>query len=336
MQVDPQQLLDDGYLIVRGIIPQEQLQELRDNYEVLVERQGGTSWLSKGAQPRLTAKNLIDETTANTVEIWLHENTLGVSRQLLCLPDASVTDMWLMCSPIQDHGPSHWHRDIHPIDMAPLHGLQMDILENGPRYLQWNIPLYDDDVLWVVPGSHRRLNTDEENHQLLENPRIPLPGGIPVELKAGDGVVYINAIFHWGSNYSSKLRRTLHGGHSIFSSYPDLSFTKFLSLPARETFECWAERSATMQDLTESALRAVIDKDADAYYEAVETLQPGAGEKGKMVLTVYLSKAAYHIHILKRPDFDGLPDDIRRRATNPHSITLNWGAGFARPSLPPG
>jgi hypothetical protein len=150
-----------------------------------------------------------------------------------------------------------------------------------------------------------------------------------VELKAGDGVVYINAILHWGSNYSSKLRRTLHGGHSIFSYYPDMSFTKFLSPAARETFERWAERSARMQDVTESALRAVIDRDADAYYEALETLQPGAGEKGKMVLTVYLSKAAYHIHTLKRPDFDSLPDDVRRRATNPHPITINWGAGFA-------
>ena len=69
--------------------------------------------------------------------------------------------------------------------MAPLEELQMDLLENGPKYLQWNIPLYDDDVLWVVPGSHRRINTEEENRQLLENPRIPLPGGIPAETQSG-------------------------------------------------------------------------------------------------------------------------------------------------------
>ena len=142
----------------------------------------------------------------------MHENTLGVARQLLSVPEhTGIAGMMLMCSPQRDHGPAHWHRDVHPIDMAPMASLQADFLENGPKYLQWNISLYDDDVLWVVPGSHRRLNTEEENRQLLKNPRVPLPGGIPVELKGGDGVAYSNYILHWGSNYSTKLRRAIHG-----------------------------------------------------------------------------------------------------------------------------
>jgi hypothetical protein len=207
--------------------------------------------------------------------------------------------------------------------------LQADFLENGPKYLQWNIPLYDDDVLWVVPGSHRRLNTEEENRQLLENPRVPLPGGVPVELKAGDGVAYSNYLLHWGSNYSTKLRRTIHGGHTIFPYYPDLNFTRFLSPWAREAFETWTQKSTEMQELTETALRAILKKDADAYREAVEALQPGAGEKGRMVLAIYLCKAAYHIHILKSPDFEALPPEVRRRAASPHSISINWGPQFA-------
>ena len=152
--------------------------------------------------------------TASTVEVWLQESTLGVSRQLLSVPEAaSVAGMMLMCSPVRDHGPAAWHRDIHPIDMAPLAGLQKDLKENGPKYVQWNIPLYDDDVLWVVPGSHLRLNTEDENRSLSADPRRTVPGGIPVELNAGDAVVYINYMLHWGSNYSPKTRRTIHGGH---------------------------------------------------------------------------------------------------------------------------
>ena len=108
-----------------------------------------------------------------------------------------------MCNPVEDRGPAAWHRDIHPIDQAPLRGLQDDLLRNAPGYLQWNIPLYDDDVLWVVPKSHRRGNTDEENLHLERNPRAPLPGGVQVELNAGDGVVYTNTILHWGSDYSA-------------------------------------------------------------------------------------------------------------------------------------
>ena len=338
MKVNPQQLRDDGYIILREVIPPEQLDDVRASFEVLVERQkeiwaqeSNPSVWETGAQPRLSHfENLIDEETANTVEAWMHENTLGVGRQLLSVPEQTgIAGMMLMCSPQYDRGPAHWHRDVHPIDMAPMASLQADFLENGPKYLQWNVSLYDDDVLWVVPGSHRRLNTEAENRQLLENPRVPLPGGIPVELKAGDGVVYSNYILHWGSNYSAKLRRTIHGGHTIFPYYPDLNFTQFLSPEARQTFENWTQESNRMQDLTESALRAILQKDAEAYREAVENLQPGAGEKGKMVLAIYLSKAAYHIHILKSPDSDKLPPEVHRRASSPHSISINWGPQFA-------
>ena len=338
MNVNPQQLQDDGYIILREVIPPEHLDDVRASFEVLVERQkeiwaqeGNRSVWETGAQPRLGHfENLIDEETANTVETWMHKNTLGVGSQLLSVPEQTgIAGMMLMCSPQRDHGPAHWHRDVHPIDMAPMASLQADFLENGPKYVQWNIPLYDDDVLWVVPGSHRRLNTEEENRQLLENPRVPLPGGIPVELKGGDGVVYSNYILHWGSNYSTKLRRTIHGGHTIFPYYPDLNFTQFLSPEARQTFENWTQASSRMQDLTEAALRAILKKDAEAYCETVEELQPGAGEKGKMVLAIYLSKAAYHIHILKSTNFDELPPEVRRRASSPHSISINWGPQFA-------
>ena len=274
MKVNPEQLRDDGYIILREVIPPEQLEDVRTSFEVLVERQkeiwaqeGNPSVWDTGAQPRLVHfENLIDEETANTVETWMHENTLGVGSQLLSVPEhTGIAGMMLMCSPQRDHGPAHWHRDVHPIDMAPMASLQADFLENGPKYVQWNIPLYDDDVLWVVPGSHRRLNTEEENRQLLKNPRVPLPGGIPVELKGGDGVVYSNYILHWGSNYSTKLRRTIHGGHTIFPYYPDLNFTQFLSPEARQTFENWTQASNRMQDLTEGALRAILKKDAEAY-----------------------------------------------------------------------
>ena len=338
MKVDPQQLRDDGYIILREVIPPEQLDDVRASFEVLVERQkeiwaqeGNPSVWETGAQPRLVHfENLIDAETANAVETWMHDNTLGVARQLLSVPEQTgIAGMMLMCSPQRDHGPAHWHRDVHPIDMAPMASLQADFLENGPKYLQWNISLYDDDVLWVVPGSHRRLNTEEENRQLLKNPRVPLPGGIPVKLKSGDGVAYSNYILHWGSNYSTKLRRTIHGGHTIFPYYPDLNFTQFLSPEARQTFENWTQASNRMQDLTEAALRAVLKKEAEAYCEAVEELQPSAGEKGKMVLAIYLAKAAYHIHILKSPDFDELPPEVRRRASSPHSISINWGPQFA-------
>ena len=78
----------------------------------------------------------------------------------------------------------------------------MDMIRNAPGYVQWNIPLYDDDVFWVVPRNHRRPNTIEEHQHLLTQPQKPISGGIPVELKAVDGVVYSHIILHWGSTAS--------------------------------------------------------------------------------------------------------------------------------------
>ncbi len=354
MQVNRQQFLEQGYLVLREVIPPDRLRQLRADFEVLVERQKriwaqergpddppGGDWETR-PQPRLVSYNrLIDEATTSTVEVWLQENTLGVSRQLLSVPEAaSVAGMMLMCSPVRDHGPARWHRDVHPIDMAPLSGLQKDLVENGPKYVQWNIPLYDDDVLWVVPGSHKRLNTETEDRELLDDPRRALTSGIPVELNAGDAVVYVNYMLHWGSAYSPKIRRTIHGGHSIFPYYPDISFTEFLAPDACIAFTTWDKHSAELQDWTEAGLRAVLNGDAGAYETALGALQPGVGEEGKMVLSIYLCKAALHIQVVKHRNsaagngaspnpLAGISEDYRSRALTPHPISINWGPQFA-------
>ena len=66
----------------------------------------------------------------------------------------------------------------------------------------------DGGPLGVVPGSHRRPNTDAENAQLLEDVHSQIsPEALQVKLKAGQGALYTNTILHWGSNYTSKLRR---------------------------------------------------------------------------------------------------------------------------------
>jgi len=63
---------------------------------------------------------------------------------------------------------------IGPGEPAPLRGMISNMEHHGPSYLQWNIALYDDNVLWIVPGSHRQTNTDQVNHQLAEDSSVPL------------------------------------------------------------------------------------------------------------------------------------------------------------------
>jgi ectoine hydroxylase-related dioxygenase (phytanoyl-CoA dioxygenase family) len=344
MTIDRDRFMKDGYMIVRNAIPADKLEAVRSAYEVLVDLQKGIWAADRGesdppegvwatsAQPRLnleTMANLVDERSAMAIEAWLNPNIHGLSSTLLGVPDAAVTQMMLMCSPVKDHGPALWHRDMYPPYCAPLGGYIEDILEGGPRYIQWNIPLYDDDVLWVVPGSHIRVNSEEEDASIRSDPRVPLSGSIQTDLKAGDGVVYILPILHWGSNYTPLLRRCIHGGFSTFSQYEDLSFLNHLSDNTQAAFSRWDLRSEEMKEHTESALRAFMAGNKDGYFTALERLHPGRGDRGRALSTVFLSKTSKRIHSLKQPEFHTLPEQEQGWAERPHPGTLQWGRAFA-------
>ena len=212
--LDQEALLRDGFVVVQDIVPPGRLEELRAAFETLVDRQRalwaaevgpddppGGAW-ETSAQPRLSGfdRYVDDADTAATVAWCLDAGGPLDASQRLMRARAAPTAYMLMCSPQKDHGPAAWHRDIHPVDQAPLCGLEQDLLANGPGYLQWNIALYDDDVLQVVPGSHRRPNRAEENARLEKDSRAPLPDALRVGLRAGDGVAYTNTILHWGSD----------------------------------------------------------------------------------------------------------------------------------------
>ena len=164
------------------------------------------------AQPRLEISEHVCAETANVVDFILGETTFGVSRKLMQAPEIAVNAMEVLCSGLIEFGYTDWHRDSSAAEQAPLSGLQADLQDNMPGYVQWNIPLYDDDVLWVVPGSHRRPDNEEQRRQLLLDPRVELPGGVQVDLGAGDAVVYTN------------LTRLPHGGLSGYSAPPARSF----------------------------------------------------------------------------------------------------------------
>ena len=356
--VDRQKFMEDGYLILQNVVPPEQLDGLRASFEELVERQK-TIWAQEagpedppgglwetGEQPRLAIGALADESTADTVDFCLHENTLGVGRQLMHGTDVGVHQLALMCSPQRDHGPAKWHRDTGPTFDPPLQAVELDMMANGPAYVQWNIPLYDDDVLWVVPGSHRRANTDEENRQLVEDPMQPLPSGVPVELNAGDGVVYTNFILHWGSNYSTKFRRTIHNGYQSFGGplyryfwvhWWDTDFIENLPRRLRKSFERWNQCVLREHDIIESIYCAILDKDTVAFGDTLAELHPG--EEGRIVPVMLLCKVAQLLYLVAHPELEGdlintqrrfttgtrraLYEDISRRFT-PNEIDTLW------------
>jgi hypothetical protein len=104
-----------------------------------------------------------------------------------------------------------WHRD----DIGPQASSheELERLKEPAWHAQWNLALYDDNSLVVVPGSHKRARTERE--RTADPYAHELPGMQIVQMKAGDLVFYDNNILHRGVYDSSIERMTLHGsvGH---------------------------------------------------------------------------------------------------------------------------
>lgn len=104
-----------------------------------------------------------------------------------------------------------WHRDDIPATATPDEELAR--LQQPAYSAQWNLALYDDASLIVVPGSHARARTDAE--RAADPLEADMPGQKVVALQAGDVVFYNNNILHRGAYDASVERMTLHGsaGH---------------------------------------------------------------------------------------------------------------------------
>ncbi|KAI5475381.1 hypothetical protein MNV49_001485 [Pseudohyphozyma bogoriensis] len=125
-----------------------------------------------------------------------------------------------------------WHRD----DIRPdVDGAEERALLDTKTYgIQWNAALYDDECLFVVPGTHDRIRTEsevianktavppaklikemspEEVSKLDGSWDVDPPGTLRVRLKAGQTAFYSQRILHRASYVPTAIRATLHGAY---------------------------------------------------------------------------------------------------------------------------
>jgi len=185
-----------------------------------------------------------------------HPKVLEVVEQLLG-PDLIVNNASILAA---NPGTSYslgWHRDIIQIPEEEIE----DRLFSPDRFhnsVQINLPLVDENSLWVVPASHNRPNTDEENEAFAGSKHYApigaeMPGGVPVKLKAGQAVFYNNNLIHRG--YSEKMvipRRTIHMGYHSAAFPPTWHF--YLLNHTLLTPEYMERLSPTMRGMMEEYL----------------------------------------------------------------------------------
>ena len=142
----------------------------------------------------------------------------------------------------------NWHRDSAPDGEVPLETL----LSRLRSHVQLNGALYDDETLYIVPGSHRRELTDAERVVIQQTPKANMPNQLAVKLAQGDIVFYNSSLLHKGYNPNDAKRQTLH--YAVVVAPPENEPAN----PQSPTSQEWLNDSAFLDNLP-SRLKPLFD-----------------------------------------------------------------------------
>lgn len=224
-------LEQDGFVVVKGAVDEATLEILRQRSSQATDLARRGDW----PYVRTVGKQFPpwDSSAAVTDGIWgvqhlmnpdlpgsdvfaglyFSESLLGVAKELLqCGDEDLVMELFNMLVRPEREFELRWHRDDIPADATPEQ--EMERLGRPAYHAQYNLALYEDDSLVLVPGSHRRPRTDAERGADPFAPEIP--GQLVVKLAPGDVAFYNNNILHRGVYDAARERMTLHGsvGHA--------------------------------------------------------------------------------------------------------------------------
>ncbi len=228
----------DGFVVIPSILTQSQITTLRTACKQTIDLARSGKWpyvrtlpkqfppwnIEPGANPAAGGiwgvQFLMHPDLPNSkifIKNYFSDAVIDVVKELLeCEDEELVMELFnLLIRPDKDFE-LRWHRDDIPATATAEEELER--LREPAYHAQWNLALYDDESLIVVPGSHKRARTAvERNADPFEK---GLPGEIRVRQKAGDVVFYNNNILHRGAYVATTERMTLHGsvGHSGGSS----------------------------------------------------------------------------------------------------------------------
>jgi len=227
-----QQFEETGYVIINGIIPDDQLEPLRQACDRVVVKARNGQWPHRrmvGVQfpPYLNVGDDLwgvqhmmhpDLNEPIFAQWYGSEKLMDAIKELLDVKDDKfLIELFnMLVNPVLGNYSLMWHRD----DIRPTVSDDEEFrCLNLPRHgIQWNTALYPDDCLQVVPGTHKRIRTPEQRQIQLEDPFTDhMPGAITVHLDVGQTLFYDHAILHRGVYDKNYKRATLHASMGIQS-----------------------------------------------------------------------------------------------------------------------
>ncbi|KAK4936314.1 hypothetical protein LTR10_022791 [Elasticomyces elasticus] len=235
-------LRKDGFVKITSLLSTQTLQSLRDSCQQATEQARQGKWPYVRTVPKQYppwnewqpgdniwgVQHLLHPDMAQRnafAELYFSDEVLSIVKELVGLKkdsqgdDQLVMELFnLLVSPAERQDfELRWHRDDVRPEVTP-EDEERQLKEKSPGgkqlHAQYNIALFDDASLIVVPGSHRRVRTDEERNAAPFEPN--LPGQLVVQMKPGDAVFYDSNILHRGvyKGVDTSVdvgRMTLHG-----------------------------------------------------------------------------------------------------------------------------
>jgi hypothetical protein len=217
----------DGYVVFREILPPSLIADLRrvsERGSELARAAGGA--LAQRFEP--VANWDIDQKPFDDYR-ELPELRGAISRLLSPRHTYGNRELHLgvLIEPVEVPYCMPWHQDLRHLAASSLPFLTPDAKRDPDLFNQINCALYQDDSLWVVPGSHDRDDTAEERAAFPDGePTAPsfqtesneerermclaycrrMPGAVRVHLDPGDLCVYRGTLWHMG-NYVPYVKR---------------------------------------------------------------------------------------------------------------------------------
>lgn len=207
------QYREQGYVILRGIVPEGEIEALRADVSDLVEaaaegRGPEIPWINR--EKRIPERLGLMLRPGWIRPAFVHSLTNGpylpIAGQILGAP-VRYSLFGMLAGGDGKPYVQGWHRDLAPTEGEH----ELAILQRNERvFTQTNAPLFPDRYLQIVPGSHRRRATDAERAVLARDATGEMPGQLTVEAGPGDVAFYYSNLLHRGYNPSGAMRWTMH------------------------------------------------------------------------------------------------------------------------------
>lgn len=208
------QFRERGFVVLRSVYSQAVVAQLRTTIRRLIDLAwkddvagAQVQWIDHQQKLPAFIPDLLAAKYDPAFGAWLDDTVIPAAESLL---DAPVRCSWLTLYACGGGHPysTNWHRDSCQFDCeAELPVLQRDLL----RQCQVHAPLFDDDFLQVISGSHARAATPEEvaAMRVQDGTSMDLPGQRAVRLEPGDIAFRHGNIVHRGTNPQGLKRWTL-------------------------------------------------------------------------------------------------------------------------------